>query len=235
VAAGPDFARFDRRHYPMVTVREGYDAWAPTYEESVEDIMDVALLERIGSVAWDRVERAADLGCGSGRTGAWLRTRGDFPVDGVDITPAMLERARARGVHDRLVEGDVRHTGLPAGAYDLVVCVLVDEHLPELAGLYREARRLLGRSGSFVVVGIHPFFVMSVGMPTHFDGADAEPVAIETHVHLLSEHVAAADDAGLAAREMHEALVDDAFVQRKPGWQPYRDWPFSYACVWAVA
>ena len=235
MVAGPDFARFDRRHYPTLTVREGYDAWAPTYEESVEDIMDVALLERIGSVAWDRVGRAADLGCGSGRTAAWLRTRGGFPVDGVDITPAMLERARARGLHDRLVEGDVRHTGLPAGAYDLVVCVLVDEHLPELADLYREARRLLGRSGSFVVVGIHPFFVMSVGMPTHFDGADAEPVAIETHVHLPSEHMAAAADAGLAAREMHEALVDDAFVQRKPGWQPYRDWPFSYSWVWAVA
>ena len=61
MAAGPDFTRFDRRHYPMVTVHEGYDAWAPTYEESVEDIMDVALLERIGSV--DRVERAADPGC----------------------------------------------------------------------------------------------------------------------------------------------------------------------------
>ena len=196
--------------------------------------MDLVLLERIGSVAWDRVTRAADLGCGSGRTAAWLRTRGDFPVDGVDVTPAMLERARARGMHDRLVEGDVRQSGLPGGAYDLVVCVLVDEHLPELAGLYAEAGRLLGAAGWFVLVGIHPFFVMSVGMPTHFEVPGTGPVAIETHVHLPSEHVAAATDAGLGARELHEALVDEAFVQRKPGWEPYRDWPFSYAWVWAV-
>ena len=97
MAARPDFARFDRRRYPTVTVREGYDAWAPTYEQSVEDVMDLALLERIGSVAWDRVTRAADLGCGSGRIADW-RTRGDFPVDGVDVTPAMIERARDRGV-----------------------------------------------------------------------------------------------------------------------------------------
>ncbi len=234
MVAGPDFARFDRRHYPTVTVREGYDAWAPTYEQSVEDVMDLVLLERIGSVAWDRVTRAADLGCGSGRTAAWLRTRGDFPVDGVDITPAMLERARARGMHDRLVEGDVRQSGLPGGAYDLVVCVLVDEHLPEMAGLYAEAGRLLGAAGWFVLVGIHPFFVMSVGMPTHFEVPGTGPVAIETHVHLPSEHVAAATDAGLGARELHEALVDDAFVQSKPGWEPYRDWPFSYAWVWAA-
>ena len=53
------------------------------------------------------------------------------------MTPAMLERARARGVHDRLVEGDVRDTGLPGAAYDLVVCVLVDEHLPRSPGSTR--------------------------------------------------------------------------------------------------
>jgi SAM-dependent methyltransferase len=234
VGAGPDFARFDRRHYPMVSAREGYDAWAPTYEETVEDVMDLALLERIGSVDWDAVGRAADLGCGSGRTADWLRSRGDFPVDGVDLTPAMLERARARGVHDRLVEGDVRDTGLPDAAYDLAVCVLVDEHLPELAPLYAEARRLLGNEGSFLVVGIHPYFVMSVGMPTHFDVPGSGPVAIETFVHLPSEHVAAAAGAGFSLRELHEALVDDEFVRRKPGWQPYRDWPFSSAWVWAL-
>jgi SAM-dependent methyltransferase len=234
VAAGPEFARFDRRRYPIVPVREGYGAWAATYEESVEDIMDLALLERIGSVRWDRVTRAADLGCGSGRTAAWLRTRAGFPVDGVDLTPAMLDLARTRGLHDRLVEGDVRDTGLPSGAYDLVVCVLVDEHLPELTGLYGEARRLLGGTGWFVVVGVHPYFVMSVGMPTHFDVPGRGPVAMETHVHLPSEHVAAASGAGFTACEMHEALVDDDFVLRKPRWQPYRDWPFSYAWVWAA-
>ena len=147
----------------------------------------------------------------------------------------MLERARARGIHDRLVEGDVRRSGLPGGAYDLVVCVLVDEHLPELSGLYAEARRLLGRAGWFVVVGIHPYFVMSAGMPTHFDLPGGRPVAIETFVHLPSEHVAAASAAGFALCEMHEALVDDEFVRRKPGWQAYRDWPFSSAWVWATA
>ena len=47
--------------------------------------------------------------------------------------------------------------------------------------------------------------------------------------------MAAATSAGFALREMHEALVDDEFVRRKPGWQPYRDWPFSSAWVWAPA
>jgi SAM-dependent methyltransferase len=230
----PDFARFDRRHYPTVPVREGYEAWAPTYEDTVDDLMDVALLERITSVDWAELTRVADLGCGSGRTAAWLRRHGKFPIDGVDATPAMLERARARGGHERLVEADVRHTGLDAGAYDLVTCVLVDEHLPELAPLYSEARRLLGATGTFVLVGVHPYFLMAVGMPTHFETPDGEPVAIETHLHLPSEHVAAAAAEGFGASELHEALVDDRFIARKPGWADYRDLPFSYAWAWSV-
>ena len=42
-----------------------------------------------------------------------------------------------------------------------------------------------------MLVGLHPHFIMA----THFDDASGEPVAIETHVHLLGEHL----NAGLAA------------------------------------
>ena len=232
----PDFAAFDRRHYRTVGVLEGYAAWASTYDATVEDAMDLALLDRLESVEWSKIERVADLGCGSGRTVRWLRTRGDFWIDGVDVTPAMLELARAKGLHDRLVVADVRATGLESGAYDLVACVLVDEHLPDLGPLYLEARRVLrpGRGGNVVMVGVHPYFLMAVGMPTHFDDPEGEPVAIETHLHLPSEHVKAARAAGLVPRELHEALVDDDFVRLKPGWAAHRGLPFSYAWVFVT-
>jgi SAM-dependent methyltransferase len=229
-----DFAAFDRRHYATLPVRAGYAAWAPTYEDTVDDVMDLALLERIDPVLWRSVTRAADLGCGSGRTAQWLRQQGDFPIDGVDLTPEMLALARRRGLHDRLVEGDVRASGLDEGAYDLVACVLVDEHLLELGSLYAEARRLLRPAGRFVIVGIHPFFLMAVGMPTHFDGPGGTPLAIETHVHLPSEHMAAAGAAGLAALELHEGLVGDPLIRSKPSWERHRDLPFSYAWVWSA-
>jgi SAM-dependent methyltransferase len=231
----PDFATFDQRHYRTVGAAEGYGPWAPTYDDTVDDAMDVAMLGRLETVEWARLSRAADLGCGSGRTAAFLRTKGDFPIDGVDVTPAMLDLARRRGLHDRLVEADVRATGLDPAAYDVVVCVLVDEHLPELGPLYDEARRLLRTAGRFVIVGVHPYFLMSVGMPTHFDHSDGEPVAIETYLHLPSEHMAAARTAGLAATEMLEALVDEDFVRLKPSWDRHRGLPFTYAWVWSVA
>jgi SAM-dependent methyltransferase len=228
----PDFATFDRRRYRTVSAREGYAAWQPTYDDVVEDIMDLAVLERLTSVPWTGARSVADLGCGTGRTAMWLAGRGVASIDGVDLTPEMLDVARGRGLHRRLIVGDVRATTLSSGGYDLVVCSLVDEHLRELGGLYREARRLLRTGGLFVLVGYHPYFIMASGMPTHFDGADDEPVAIETYVHLPSEHVTEANNAGFVAVELVEAVIDDEWIKRKPKWQEYRDWPISFAWVW---
>jgi SAM-dependent methyltransferase len=230
----PEFEAFDQRGYPTVSARDGYGAWHVTYEDCVQDIMDLGILERITSVAWSRSRQVADLGCGSGRTAAWLTKQGITTIDGVDVTPEMLGKARERGLHRRLEEADVRSTPLPGGAYDLAICSLVDEHLSELGSLYREVRRLLSVGGTFVVVGYHPFFIMASGMPTHFDDAQGQPVAIETYVHLPSEHMHAARAAGFVAIEMHEAVIDDDWIRRKPKWDKYRDWPISFAWVWTL-
>ena len=124
----PRFSDFDARGYRTVDVRTGYGEWVTTYEQTVEDAMDIELLESLERDEW--AGEVADLGCGTGRTAAWLRAHGVGPIDGVDLTPEMLEVARERGLHERLVEADVADTGLEAGAYELVIASLVDEHLP---------------------------------------------------------------------------------------------------------
>jgi SAM-dependent methyltransferase len=231
----PDFVHFDQRHYRTVSVRDGYRDWVPSYEQTVEDEMDLALLERIETVDWSAMAYVADLGCGTGRTGAWLKAKRAGWLVGVDATPEMLDVARRRGSHDRLVVGDVRATSLAGDEYDLVICCLVDEHLPHLGALYHEARRLLRDNGRFVLVGFHPFFIMRAGMPTHFDGADGEPVAVETFIHLFSEHFQSARDARFTALELHERTIDDAWLARKPQWEKYRGWPISFAWVWTAS
>lgn len=229
-----DFSKFDRRHYPTLGVRDGYRQWAPTYERVVEDEMDLRLLERLRMVDWGGVERAIDLACGSGRTGAWLRAQGVRHLDGIDLTPEMLDRARARRLYDQLLEGDLRATGLPPAAYDLATVVLADEHLPEILPLYLEAARLVAPGGRFVIVGYHPFFLMT-GIPTHFDRADGTPAAIESHVHLFSDHVLAALASGFALLEMAEGVIDDAWLAKKPKWEKYAGHPVSFAMAWGRA
>jgi SAM-dependent methyltransferase len=227
-----DFARFDVRHYPTLSVTDGYREWSRTYESVVQDEMDLRLLERIRAVDWGAAERTLDLACGTGRIGRWLRGRGVRSLDGIDLTPEMLAQARGKEVYDRLLQGDLRATGLPPAVYDLIVEVLADEHLPELAPLYAEAARLSGVGGRLVLVGYHPQFLMN-GIPTHFDRSDGQSMAIESHVHLLSDHVKAAQASGWALLEMDEGVVDDAWLEKKPKWRRYAGQPVSFAMVWA--
>ena len=226
------FAPFDRRGYRTVSPRAGYAVWSASYEETIKPDIDRWLLDALTGVAWAEVERAADLGCGTGRTGAWLKDRGVRRVDGVDLTPEMLARARERAVFDELRIADVRDSGLPSASYDLITTCLVDEHLPALAPLYRESGRLARPGAAHVIVGIHPFFVMHAGMPTHFDGPGGEPTAIETHVHLFSDHAQAALAAGWRLAELREQVIDDRWVAQKAKWAAHRDVPISYAFVW---
>jgi SAM-dependent methyltransferase len=230
-----DFRAFDARGYRTVDVRSGYGEWVSTYEQTVEDAMDIHLLEALSAVPWATIGNAADLGCGTGRTGAWLRERGIASVDGVDLTPEMLDRARARQVYERLIEADVSSTGLESAAYDLVTTCLVDEHLADLRPLYAEARRLARPDGTYVLVGFHPHFIMASGMPTHYDSASGEPIAIETYIHLLSDHVSAGLAAGFALVEMKERVIDDAWLALKPKWEPLRDQPIAFAFAWRAA
>jgi SAM-dependent methyltransferase len=230
----PSFADFDRRHYPTVDVAAGYDGWAPTYEDTVLDLMDLALLDRLQRPQWRRMRRAVDLGCGTGRTADWLRRHGIAHIDGVDVSAGMLDRARERGAHTTLTQADVRTTGLPSGAYDLVIACLIDEHLPALAPFYAEAERLAAPGAACVTVSYHPQFMMLTGMPTHYTPHAGDPVAIDTHLHLLSERMTAALDAGFILTEVAEALVDDAWIERKPRWAELRDQPFTFATVWTA-
>jgi SAM-dependent methyltransferase len=226
-----DFSRFDTRKYPIRSVREGYGEWAATYEDIVQDAMDLRLLERIQSVAWDRIQEGADLACGTGRIGVWLKQHGAAALDGVDLTAEMLEGARAKGVYRQLVIGDMRDTPLQAAAYDLVTVSLADEHLPDVRPLYQEAARIARPGGCFVLVGYHPYFMLS-GIPTHYHSASGEPVTIETYVHLTSDHVQAALTAGWSLREMHEGLIDEEWLAAKPKWRQYEHRPISFAMVW---
>ena len=227
-----DFSRFDTRGYPTVSVREGYAAWADHYERTVDDEMDLRLLDRAGSVAWTQVREAVDLACGSGRIGTWLARQGVTNIDGVDITPEMIALARSKGIYRTVTQADVAHTGLDGGRYDLAIQSLADEHIADLSPLYLEAARLAKPGGAFVIVGYHPHFLM-MGIPTHYHRRDDDlPVAIRSYVHLTSDHVKAAHAAGFTLAEMDESVVDESWLAKRPKWAHHRDRPVTFLMAW---
>ncbi len=226
-----DHSIYDKRKYPIVDVQRGYGEWVHTYEQVVNDHMDLYLLERLQTVDWSIAKLVLDLACGTGRIGAWLRQRTSAPIDGIDLTPEMMDIARTKNIYRQLQIGDITNTGLPAAAYDLCIQSLADEHLPDIQPLYKEVARVTKQGGIYVIAGFHPQFLM-VGMPTHFNSPSGETLTIRSYVHLLSDHVKAARAAGWSLLEMYEGLVDEEWLQKKPKWQQYLGIPVSFVMVW---
>jgi hypothetical protein len=92
--------------------------------------------------------------------------------------------------------------------------------------------RILAHDGKFVLVGYHPFFLMN-GIPTHYHRSDGEAVAIESHVHLFSEHFYAGTEAGFVLNEFRECIIDEKWLLTRPKWREYLGWPVSFALVWS--
>lgn len=214
-----------------MSVREGYGEWAKTYEDTVPDLLDLKILDSITSVSWGSVRYCLDLACGTGRTGQWLKSKEVEILDGLDLTPDMITYARRRNIYRTLEIGTVEDIKLTE-KYDLIVMCLADEHLDNLDRVYEESMRVSADRAHFVVVGMHPFFFMK-GMPTHFDSASGEPKAIETHVHLMSDHFKAATRAGWKLQEVKEGVIDDDWIKVKPKWEKDRGCPVHFGYVWA--
>ena len=225
------FALYDMRHYQTVDVVTGYEEWAPTYDRTVDCQLDIPLLANLHTVPWSFIQRAVDLGCGTGRIGRWLQAQGISHIHGVDCSPAMVHHAAAKQVYAHLDIADITQSPLPNRTYDLVLTVLAVCHLPNLQALYAEVARLLLPGGFFVLVDYHPFFLLR-GIPTHFDRASGESIAIDNVVHLFSDHVARGRQVNWRLLEMQERVVDSAWIAQKSGMAQYVHQPISFGMVW---
>lgn len=96
---------------------------------------------------------ALDFGCGTGRSTRFLRDQGFDPL-GVDIAPAMLERARERdpgGRYQLVGDGDLN--GLAPGRFDLILATFTFDNIPtpgRKQALLTALARLLAPRGRFV-------------------------------------------------------------------------------------
>jgi predicted TPR repeat methyltransferase len=110
--------------------------------------LTAAALEKL--VGGSRGLDILDAGCGTGLVGALIRPRARR-LDGVDISPEMIERAKDTGIYDRLdccdlVEFLCGHTQ----AYDVVTSAATLIHFADLRAVIEGAGTVLRDRGLFV-------------------------------------------------------------------------------------
>ncbi|MGB8401180.1 methyltransferase domain-containing protein [Bradyrhizobium sp.] len=134
-----------------------FDQYAPRFESALVDDLGYrgpALLFRavlsVRSAARKPAffERAIDLGCGTGLVAAAFASEVDHFI-GIDLSPRMIERARATGLYAEL-EVDDMFRGLrsrPAASADLILAADAMVYVADLAPVLAEARRVLVAGG----------------------------------------------------------------------------------------
>lgn len=89
-----------------------------------------------------------DLGCGTGLSGAAFKDRAAH-LTGIDLSPAMIEKAAVRGVYDSLLIGDIE-SGLGDGLYDLVLAADTLVYLGDLESCFAAVAIALKPEGYFL-------------------------------------------------------------------------------------
>ncbi|MGO8792942.1 MAG: class I SAM-dependent methyltransferase [Terriglobia bacterium] len=140
-----------------VSVREGYERWAPTYDRDPNPLL--ALEERWLQTLIPPLKgkRVLDLACGTGRWLAWQLTQRATSVVGVDFSAAMLSVARKKpALHQRLVQADCREIPFAHASFDLVVCSFALAHIFDLNSVVREVSRVSAAGADVLVSDLHP-------------------------------------------------------------------------------
>jgi predicted TPR repeat methyltransferase len=91
-----------------------------------------------------------DLGCGTGLAGAVFKPLA-ARLDGVDLSPAMILKARARGIYDKLDIADLETAlSVPGPRYDLILAADTLVYLGDLACVFAAAHARLAPDGYFI-------------------------------------------------------------------------------------
>lgn len=193
--------------------RSGYMRWSQRYDEPGNPLIAIEQ-----PVVWRLLEgippgRALDLACGTGRHARRLVELGHH-VEGVDLTPEMLQRAATHVPQASFREGDLLAVPAASAEHDLVVCGLALAHVADLPRAVAEIGRVLRPGGLAILSVLHPFLA-HLGWHAPFEDEEGRRRFVREHAHDHAAYFAAFRRAGLRVRECLEPRLGAEQVREK--------------------
>jgi predicted TPR repeat methyltransferase len=142
---------------PRGYVQALFDQYAPRFEAALlgdlgyrapQQLFKAVVALRVAARKPAFFKRAIDLGCGTGLAAAAFEKEVDHFI-GIDLSPCMIEEARASGLYQQLEVDDmvVGLRGQGDASADLVLAADAFVYIPELAPVLTEVERVLAPGG----------------------------------------------------------------------------------------
>lgn len=196
-------------------IAAAYNEWAETYDTDENRTRDLAgeVLRQVNLNLSDRT--IVEVGCGTGRNTEWLAgsQAGSANILALDFSEAMLARARARVADRRVqfIQHDVRVAWPVAEASaDVVIAVLVLEHVDHLEVFFAEASRALKEGGELFICELHPLRQLSGAQAQFTSAQTGDRQLVQAFLHNTSDYVNAGLSSKCELMNLGEWRDDDA-------------------------
>jgi ubiquinone/menaquinone biosynthesis C-methylase UbiE len=199
-------------------IAAAYNDWAETYDTDLNRTRDLAT-EALRQANLDLTGRKIiEVGCGTGRNTAWL-AQNAAEIVALDFSEEMLAKAGNR-VNDprvRFVQHDARaRWPLDDSSADVVIAMLILEHIENLETFFAEAARVLRHRGELFLSELHPMRQLTGGQAQFSNRKTGERQRVPAFLHDVSEYVNAGLLAGLELTRLREWREADSDLNSMP-------------------
>ena len=203
---------------PGEEIATAYDRWSETYEAVENATRDLAARVLRQYPLSLRDCEILEIGCGTGLNSGYLAKHAKH-LTAFDVSAGMLEQARSKitAANVRFVQADIQlEWPLADGSVDLVVCMLVLEHIAKINHVFQEAARVLWPGGEFFVCEFHPFRQLQGRQARFTDETSRDLVFVRAFLHEISEYVNTSIQHGFQLIRLDEWRDDDRDQSKLP-------------------
>lgn len=198
--------------------------WSDTYDDHPNPLVAMARVALEREFPDPSGKSIYEFGCGTGVNLHALNQRGASGLCGGDISDGMLLQARSRlkGLGIDLYHLDDAHlTFGTSETFDLILAVLVLEHIEAMDAFFRRAAKHLSVGGVVYVSELHPD-QSSKGKKAHFQSSEGIGISTDSYHRTEGEFIRSAERAGLKLLSSRSWSPDDEVIEREAKAMKYK-------------